>query len=347
MQLLFKYSNLNTAVCSAWDKGYRYGFNSMEKDNEINVNGGSYDFGARIYDSRLGRWLSLDPKSEKLPAYSPYTYCLNNPLTLFDPNGEFPYPIHIRSFAPFSTFGGGFSGDGVDRGYSTSLSVTSRVAQRFIIDPTKGTQTDLETWSDPTHHPWLGTAKAKPVGKISNFSKSFDEQGNSTVSFTSTMAGANPLVPGAPDIDVETSFKITENLKKGTLEIDVNQVGDRFPAAETFITDTEGNSLFIGVSPFDGNPYTSLPGNNKRPMMNSQFTVTIDNKGVFTGVIMGSNTYSISEWNNMMQSKPLNANEGSKKYEFGGGGGFNGGGAGGSYNIDPGTDSGSDPDISI
>ena len=36
---------------------YKYGFNGKEKDNEVNVDGGDYDFGARIYDSRLGRWL--------------------------------------------------------------------------------------------------------------------------------------------------------------------------------------------------------------------------------------------------------------------------------------------------
>ncbi len=29
---------------------YRYGFNGMEKDDELKGNGNSYDFGARIYD---------------------------------------------------------------------------------------------------------------------------------------------------------------------------------------------------------------------------------------------------------------------------------------------------------
>ncbi len=33
---------------------YRYGFNGMEKDDEIKGNGNSYDFGARIYDPRVG-----------------------------------------------------------------------------------------------------------------------------------------------------------------------------------------------------------------------------------------------------------------------------------------------------
>ena len=42
---------------------YRWGFNGKETDNEVKGNGNSLDFGARIYDSRLGRWLSVDPVS--------------------------------------------------------------------------------------------------------------------------------------------------------------------------------------------------------------------------------------------------------------------------------------------
>ncbi len=68
--------------------GYRFGFNGKEGDNEINVDGGSYDFGARVYDSRLGRWLSLDPLQRKYPTLSPYNYCANNPIMFIDPDGK-------------------------------------------------------------------------------------------------------------------------------------------------------------------------------------------------------------------------------------------------------------------
>jgi RHS repeat-associated protein len=83
-----KHTHTIYAVCSVWDKGYRYGFNSMEKDNEINVNGGSYDFGARIYDSRLGRWLSLDPLMAEYTSLSPYCGIGNNPILIIDPDGR-------------------------------------------------------------------------------------------------------------------------------------------------------------------------------------------------------------------------------------------------------------------
>jgi RHS repeat-associated protein len=68
---------------------YRYAFNGMEKVDEVSVEGGDYDFGARIYDSRLGRWLSVDPAYTKYPSSSSYTFAANSPITLIDPDGEF------------------------------------------------------------------------------------------------------------------------------------------------------------------------------------------------------------------------------------------------------------------
>jgi hypothetical protein len=39
---------------------YSFGFNGMEKVDEITgVTGTDYDFGARNYDARAGRWLSV------------------------------------------------------------------------------------------------------------------------------------------------------------------------------------------------------------------------------------------------------------------------------------------------
>jgi RHS repeat-associated protein len=80
----------NVTTCLLDKNGYRYGFNGMEKDNEHNVEGGNYDFGARIYDSRLGRWLSLDPMMDIFPFESPYDYCLDNPILQIDLGGNQP-----------------------------------------------------------------------------------------------------------------------------------------------------------------------------------------------------------------------------------------------------------------
>jgi RHS repeat-associated protein len=69
--------------------GYRFGFNGMEKDDEMhNSTGSSYDFGARLYDARIGRWLSMDDATTKYPSHSPYNFALCNPLFYVDPDGN-------------------------------------------------------------------------------------------------------------------------------------------------------------------------------------------------------------------------------------------------------------------
>jgi RHS repeat-associated protein len=65
----------------------RYGFNGMEKDDEVKGStGSSYSTYFRQYDPRLGRWLSIDPKA--LPYESPYVSMANNPIKYMDPLGD-------------------------------------------------------------------------------------------------------------------------------------------------------------------------------------------------------------------------------------------------------------------
>ncbi|MGB3868734.1 MAG: RHS repeat-associated core domain-containing protein [Flavobacteriales bacterium] len=73
----------------AQKQGYRFGFNGKEKVDEMyGSTGNSYDFGARLYDPRVGRWLSLDPLVDDYPSISPYSYTNNNPILFIDPDGK-------------------------------------------------------------------------------------------------------------------------------------------------------------------------------------------------------------------------------------------------------------------
>ena len=72
--------------------GYRYGFNGKENDNEVKGEGNSVDFGARIYDSRVGKWLSVDYIAKQ--DVSPYQYASNNPIIFIDPDGNDEYLFH-------------------------------------------------------------------------------------------------------------------------------------------------------------------------------------------------------------------------------------------------------------
>jgi RHS repeat-associated protein len=69
------------------EKG-RFGFNGKELDNEAKGEGNSYDFGARMYDPRIGRWLTIDPFAAKYPNISPYVFVGNMPIIASDPNGK-------------------------------------------------------------------------------------------------------------------------------------------------------------------------------------------------------------------------------------------------------------------
>src|SRR5690606_15645850 len=81
-------------TCIEDSGGYRFGFNSMPKDNEIyDPEGSAYDFGARIYDSRLGRWMATDALANINPGSSPFRYAKNSPLLYLDEGGYFDIKV--------------------------------------------------------------------------------------------------------------------------------------------------------------------------------------------------------------------------------------------------------------
>lgn len=71
-------------------KSYRYGFNGKEDDNEVKGEGNQQDYGMRIYDPRLGKFLSVDPLTKEYPWYTPYQFAGNMPITFIDLDGAEP-----------------------------------------------------------------------------------------------------------------------------------------------------------------------------------------------------------------------------------------------------------------
>ncbi|MDQ3192998.1 MAG: polymorphic toxin type 44 domain-containing protein [Bacteroidota bacterium] len=70
---------------SSFVNPYRYAFNGFEKDDEVKGTGNSYTTEFRQFDSRIGRWLSLDPLPKDNE--SPYVGYSNNPIWFIDPLG--------------------------------------------------------------------------------------------------------------------------------------------------------------------------------------------------------------------------------------------------------------------
>jgi RHS repeat-associated protein len=65
---------------------YRYGFNGKEDDDEW----GKQDYGFRMYDARVGRFLSVDPLAGSYPWYTPYQFAGNMPIKFIDLDGGEP-----------------------------------------------------------------------------------------------------------------------------------------------------------------------------------------------------------------------------------------------------------------
>jgi RHS repeat-associated protein len=66
---------------------YKYTGKPLDTEKGLNL----YYFGARYYNPAIGRWLAVDPISCSYPTWSPYAYCLDNPIKYSDINGLWSY----------------------------------------------------------------------------------------------------------------------------------------------------------------------------------------------------------------------------------------------------------------
>jgi RHS repeat-associated protein len=71
----------------AADSTYRYGFNGKENDNDVKGEGNQQDYGFRIYDPRLGRFLSVDPITADFPWNSSYAFAEGDIIRCIDLDG--------------------------------------------------------------------------------------------------------------------------------------------------------------------------------------------------------------------------------------------------------------------
>lgn len=187
------------------------------------------------------------------------------------------YVLSVRSYAPFSRFGGGFEGD--NRGPSTSRSAASRVAVEIMFNPQSGCiGKPMATSSGTTWLPLNIRGLAEP--RVTLVSTSRIPNG---VSITLDLAGSNPLVFGAPDIDLHATLWFT--LEGGFLRVLAALSGDRFPNAEMFVTDGRGQARMLLTyettsGPLSG-PAFSLPGRGTLEMNSLCVGFPVDGRGYF------------------------------------------------------------------
>ena len=71
---------------------YKYGGKELDRTNGLDM----YDFGARLYDMIVPRFITIDPMAEKNCSVSPYSYCGGNPINRVDPTGMDEWEINKR-----------------------------------------------------------------------------------------------------------------------------------------------------------------------------------------------------------------------------------------------------------
>lgn len=76
-----------TFTKAARPQNYRFGFNGKEQDPEVYGQGNIYDYGFRIYNPRIAKFLSVDPLTKEYPMLTPYQFASNTPIQAIDLDG--------------------------------------------------------------------------------------------------------------------------------------------------------------------------------------------------------------------------------------------------------------------
>ncbi|MEQ8908155.1 MAG: RHS repeat-associated core domain-containing protein [Vicingaceae bacterium] len=153
-------------------KSYPYGFNSYERLDEVSGSGNSYDFGARIYSPRIGKFFSTDPREKDFPFWSPYLFAGNNPIRYIDEEGKGPGDKIRRFFQRVAIKLDNAKNSFLEAGEKEYIETKEKAEGNFARDGSKGIQ-------DPTpfdyKDPWggdikpnSGSPKAKATDIIDN-----------------------------------------------------------------------------------------------------------------------------------------------------------------------------------
>jgi len=268
--------------------GYRYGFNGKENDNEVKGASNQQDYGMRIYDPRIGKFLSVDPLAKDFPSNSSYAFAENDVIRCIDLEGLEKYNVIFRSFAPRGSFEGThFESKADDRTVfqiAGDKKLSARIHASVSVDLDKWIL-GKSVWGQPTI---LG-------GPIKN---SWDIWGEEITArgFGSkkdkkmTIEGAYHAKNGTeigPGIDIQFGISMQRDSKNNVLNITAKITGNKFPAQETMIFDENGTGLFLGTSTASGGPLTDVWGSGKGNVLDfNNIKVQTDNKGNFQGVFI-------------------------------------------------------------
>ncbi len=271
-------SRMNGRGKVAQDTGYRYSFNGKEEDGET----GWQDYGFRMYDPKVVRFLSVDPLTKDYPWYTPYQFAGGKPVGAIDLDGLEELWVTVRAFIPdarvdnpdFINAGKYPYYQGDNRHSYQSNALNFRTEQGIFLDYNNQKSVCLQSASssvalgsnglykassDPSED--AGTLNVKMLGATAIVNVNIDSKNKHA-------ASRNPL---APAINAQISLKITP-ISDGSFNynLDIPRM-DGFPAFEIWVQDKSKQSyLLFGRNPTEsGEGPLSLFGSGEHSFMSS------------------------------------------------------------------------------
>ena len=129
--------------------GYRFAFNGKENDNEVKGIGNQQDYGFRIYDTRIAKFLSVDPLTKDYPWYTPYQFAGNKPIQFIDLDGlEEANPATVKNDK---------------KGNPTGTTTSTDNARAHTTNPNKNPSNNIVGPANATPPPQRAKAPSLPI----------------------------------------------------------------------------------------------------------------------------------------------------------------------------------------
>ncbi|MDQ8051434.1 MAG: RHS repeat-associated core domain-containing protein [Pedobacter sp.] len=210
---------------------YRYGFNGKENDNEVKGDGNQQDYGMRIYDPRIGKFLSVDPISKEYPELTPYQFASNMPIAAVDLDGleaKIVVTDQVTGFTKIFVYGKGDVSEIVVRTYKAIIQYKNpkgQVETLGTFNVTRDGWYDLGTNSKGNYLLHNRSSDPKIEETLTIVNRHSEQYGKGTPSFT--------ISPILSPLDPKLNSTFFENGQpNGDLDSEVKRDGDYAKGAE-------------------------------------------------------------------------------------------------------------------